>query len=177
MPLANAVTSQENGSLVVPGGDRCPFCISNADPHPIFTRLKEVLPLNSMLEVISQKRQELDACENQGLRVCPPTEEGIHKNTTEEHKDTRCGDLLYPSPLCSPPLESGLIPVNPPGLIPVNPDDSSSSIGSSVGFGRPVQGMQVSVLEFHFRGGVSAESNKQDKSVESVKSGERFSDF
>ncbi|KAH0556772.1 hypothetical protein GP486_005440 [Trichoglossum hirsutum] len=136
--------SWENGSLVVPGGDRCPFCVTNADPHPTFTRLKEVLPLNNMLEAISQKRQELDASGNQGPKVYTLTEESTHANTTEEHKDTRCGELLYPSPHCTPPLESGLIPVNPPSLIPVNLDDSSSSIGSSVGYGQvsqPVQGV------------------------------------
>ena len=100
-----------------------------------------------MLEVITQERQELKAHDNQRLRVCTPTGDGIPTNVTEEHEDTRCGDLLYPSPYSSPPLESG--------LMPVSVEDTTSSSGSSVVFGQvpqSVQGLPVSVLESHHQG-------------------------
>ncbi|KAI9767684.1 MAG: hypothetical protein M1840_005556 [Geoglossum simile] len=134
---------RENESLVISGGDQCPLCISNADPHPTFTRFREASPLNAMLEAIAQKRQELKANEVQRLRVNSPIKEGITTISTEERATTHERDSLFPSshssPHNSPPLESGLIPVN-------QTQSSSSSLGSSVGFGQaphPSQGLQV----------------------------------
>jgi hypothetical protein len=140
---------QENESLVISGGDRCPLCISNADPHSTFTRFREASPLNAMLDVIAQKSQELKANEAQRLRINSPTSEGIIMNSTEERNAIHERDLLFPSPHSSPhnspPLESGLIPVN-------QTQSSSSSLGSSVGLSQvshSAQGLQVLVPGFH----------------------------
>jgi|SRR5579862_7084526 len=140
---------QENESLVISGGDRCPLCVSNADPLSTFTRFREASPLNAMLDVIAQKKQELKANEAQRLRVNSPTNEGITVTSTGERNAIHERDLPLPSPHSSPhnspPLESGLIPVN-------QTQSSSSSSGSSVGLGQvshSAQGLQLLVPGSH----------------------------